>query len=277
MADNDNLSLKKAFNKDGLSNTFIVAIAMCLVCSVVVSGVAVALKPAQQLNKELDRKQNILRAAGMLGEDSNVDEQGRTVEELFSQFEVRVVDLASGRYVDDLDPVNYDPIRAAKDPEISIKLEPEDDPATLRRRENASLVYIKRDQGRIDKLVLPVRGYGLWGTLFGYLALDADLQTISGLGFYQHKETPGLGGEVDNPRWKAGWPGVQLFGNDGQPSVRLVKRRTVETNPAAAHEVDALSGATFTTRGVQNLVNYWTGDMGFGPFIQQLQTAQRAG
>lgn len=273
MADNDNVS----FNKDSLSNTFIVAIAICLVCSVVVSGFAVALKPAQLLNKELDRKQNILRAAGMLDQDGTVDEQGRTVDELFSQFEVRVVDLASGRYLDDLDPVSYDPIRAAKDPAMSVALESNEDPATLRRRENASLVYIRRDQGRIDKLVLPVRGYGLWGTLFGYLALDADLQTISGLGFYQHKETPGLGGEVDNPKWKAGWPGVQLYGDDGQPSVRLVKRRTVESDPAAAYEVDALSGATFTTRGVQNLVNYWTGDMGFGPFIQQLQTAQRAG
>jgi len=91
------------------------------------------------------------------------------------------------------------------------------------------------------------------------------------LGFYSHKETPGLGGEVDNPRWKNGWPGVQLFNSEGQPDVRLVKRRSDSALPAADYEVDALSGATFTTRGVQNLVNFWTGDLGFGPYLKRLK------
>lgn len=262
-----------SFDKDSLTNTFTVAIAMCLVCSVVVSGVAVALKPAQQANKELDQKQNILRAAGMLPADDTVDSAGRTVDELFGEFEVRVVDLESGEYRDDIDPASFDPIRAAKDPNISMALSDDQDTATLRRRENASFVYIKRAEGRIDKVVLPVRGYGLWGTLFGYLALDSDLQTISGLGFYSHKETPGLGGEVDNPSWKAKWPGVQLYSENGQPNVHLVKRRAASSDPAAAYEVDALSGATFTMRGVQNLVNFWTGDLGFGPFIKRLKTS----
>lgn len=262
-----------SFDKDSLSNTFIVAFAVCLVCSIVVSGIAVALKPQQQLNKELDQKQNILRAAGMLGADSVVAEDGRTVDELFSEFSVHVVDLETGEFVDERDPSAFDPIKSAKDPAVSIALSPEQDVATLRRRENSSIVYIRRLDDRIDKVVIPVRGYGLWGTMFGYLALDADLQTISGLGFYQHKETPGLGGEVDNPSWKALWPGVQLFAADGQPDVRLVKRRSADDNPAAAYEVDALSGATFTTKGVQNLVNFWTGDLGFGPFLQKLKAS----
>ncbi len=260
-----------SFDKDSLSNTFIVALGVCLVCSIVVSGIAVALKPQQQLNKELDQKQNILRAAGMLPSDAVVAEDGRSVDELFAEFEVRVVDLETGEFVDDIDASTFDPIKAAKKPELSMALSSEQDIATLRRRENASLVYIKRIDGEIDKLVLPVRGYGLWGTLFGYLALDADLQTISGLGFYQHKETPGLGGEVDNPSWKAQWPGVQLFDENNDPSVQLVKTRSPEGSAAAQYEVDALSGATFTARGVENLVNFWTGELGFGPFIQRLK------
>ncbi len=260
-----------SFEKDGLKNVFIVALGVCLVCSVVVSGIAVALKPQQQLNKALDQKQNILRAAGMLAGDSLVAEDGRGVDELFSEFEVRVVDLETGEFLDDIDADTFDPVKAAKKPDLSIPLSGEQDIATLRRRENASLVYIKRVEGEIDKLVLPVRGYGLWGTLFGYLALDSDLQTISGLGFYQHKETPGLGGEVDNPRWKALWPGVQLYDADNQPNVQLVKTRSAAGSASAAYEVDALSGATFTTRGVQNLVNFWTGDLGFGPFIARLK------
>ena len=261
------------FDKDGMSNTFITALAVCLVCSIIVSGLAVALKPVQQANKELDQKQNILRAAGMLPEGASVDAQGRGVDELFSEFTVRAVDLESGEYVDNIDTVTFDPAKSAKDPSMSIALDSSQDIATLRRRENVSLVYLKTADGKLDKVVLPVRGYGLWGTLFGYLALEADLNTVSGLGFYTHKETPGLGGEVDNPSWKAQWPGVQLAGSDGVTDVRLVKRRSAEGNPQAAREVDTLSGATFTARGVQNLVNFWTGELGFGPYLQKLKLA----
>ncbi|HEY5646762.1 MAG TPA: FMN-binding protein, partial [Pseudomonadales bacterium] len=94
----------------------------------------------------------------------------------------------------------------------------------------------------------------------------------AGLGFYFHKETPGLGGEVDNPDWKSLWEGVHAFDEGGEPAVRLVKTRSPEGSAAASHEVDALSGATLTTRGVQNLVRFWTGDMGFGPFLDNLRT-----
>ena len=135
-----------------------------------------------------------------------------------------------------------------------------------------SLVYLKATPSGIEKVVLPVRGYGLWGTLYGYLALDGDLNTIAGLGFYQHKETPGLGGEVDNSKWKASWQGVRLFNDMGQPQVRLVKQRSVASNPVADYEVDALSGATFTTKGVENMVNYWTGDGGFGAYLKRLRS-----
>ena len=250
--------------KDSLANTCLIAVFLCLVCSIVVSSMAVALKPIQQLNKELDQKKNILRAAGMLPADQDVSADGRSIEELFAEFTVRAVDLQTGEYVDDVDVVTYDPIRAAKDSSTSVALSPEEDIATLRRRENVSLVYLKATATGIDKVVMPVRGYGLWGTLYGYLALDGDLNTIAGLGFYQHKETPGLGGEVDNSKWKASWQGVRLFNDMGQPQVKLVKQRSASTNPAASYEVDALSGATFTTKGVENMVNYWTGDDGFG-------------
>jgi Na+-transporting NADH:ubiquinone oxidoreductase subunit C len=153
----------------------------------------------------------------------------------------------------------------------SISLSSDEDIATLRRRENVSLVFIKTNNAGVEKLVIPVRGYGLWGTLYGYLALDGDLNTISGLGFYSHKETPGLGGEVDNVKWKQRWQGVRLYDDFGAPSVRLVKQRSANASAAASYEVDALSGATFTTRGVENLVNFWTGELGFGPYIEKLK------
>ena len=260
-----------SFNKDGLGNILFIAIAVCLVCSVIVSGAAVALKPQQQKNRELDQKQNILRAAGLLPSDAVVDTQGRSVEEIFAQFTVRAVDLNTGEFVNDVDVTSYDPIRAARDPDASTDLTEDQDSATIGRREDISVVYIMEGEGGIEKLVLPVRGYGLWGTLLGYLALDGDLQTISGLGFYDHKETPGLGGEVDNPNWKAKWVGVRLYDDASAPSVAIVKSRSAQGSAAAAFEVDALSGATFMTRGVENLVNFWAGELGFGPFIQKLR------
>ena len=261
-------------NKDGLRNTFSVAVFLCLVCSIVVSGLAVLLKPMQLLNKELDQKKNILRAAGLLAADSDNGSGGRTVEEMFADFTVRAVDLDTGEYTDAVNVDAYDPIRAASDSAVSTDLSAEEDIATLGRRENVSLVFIKTNDTGIDKVVIPVRGFGLWGTLYGYLALESDLSTIAGLGFYQHKETPGLGGEVDNPKWKQGWQGVQLYDDVGQPAVDLVKLRSPANSNAARFEVDALSGATFTTRGVKNLVNFWAGDLGFRPFIEKLKTQQ---
>lgn len=259
------------FNKDSLGFTIFIAVAVCLVCSVFVSTANVMLKPTHALNKELDQRANILRAAGMLPADGNTAADGRGIQELFKDFTVKAVNLDTGEYIDDFDVKGYDAVRMSKDPANSRALTEDEDTVTIRRRENIGLVYLKQDEQGIEKLVIPVRGYGLWGTLFGYLAIDRDLNTVSGLGFYDHKETPGLGGEVDNPVWKEKWHGVQLFDDAGTPVVRLVKTRSPSDLPAAVHEVDALSGATFTTRGVQNLVNFWTSELGYGHYIKNLK------
>ena len=267
-----NDSNSATYDKEGLKNVLFVAIAVCLVCSIVVSSAAVMLEPLRLKNQELDRKQNILRAAGLLPTDTKVDAEGRGVDELFAEFEVRAVDLSTGEFVDTVDVTTYDPVKAAKKEDLSMPVPRDQDIAVIGRRENVSLVYLKRKDGELDKVVIPVRGYGLWGTLLGYLAFEGDLKTIAGLGFYFHKETPGLGGEVDNPKWKALWPDVQAFDSSGEPAVRLVKSRSPEGSAAARSEVDALSGATLTTRGVENLVRFWTGDLGFGPLLNKLKT-----
>ena len=186
-------------------------------------GMAAFLKPIQKYNKELDIK-NILTSAGLLVEGSDVGPRGESVEELFAEFQVRAIDLKTGEFVESVDVATYDPIKAAKDPSISVALSADEDIATLRRLENTSLAYIKIENGVLDKLVIPVRGYGLWGTLYGYLALEGNLQTISGLGFYQHKETPGLGGEVDNSKGRRA--GRAYLFSHREPSVRLVKQRS---------------------------------------------------
>ncbi|MED5314737.1 MAG: Na(+)-translocating NADH-quinone reductase subunit C [Pseudomonadota bacterium] len=249
---------------DGLGRILTVALGLCLVCSVVVSTAAVVLKPAQQANKTLDMKRNILMAAGLL-------DPALSVEEQFEQVETRLVSLDEGRFVEGVDPASFDQREAAKDPAQSRAIPGDADPAKLVRREDKALVYLVRDQqGGLDKIILPIRGYGLWSTLHGFMALESDGNTVAGLGFYEHAETPGLGGEVDNPNWKAIWPGKQVYQGE-QVAIQVLKAAVPAGSPDAQWQVDGLSGATLTTKGVDNLVRYWMGDQGFKPLLENLR------
>ena len=249
--------------KETVSQTLVVAFVLCIVCAVIVSSAAVILKPKQEANKELERKINILAAAGMMEEDADVDQ-------LFSRFTAKVVDLNSGTYLD-VDPSTVDSRKEAKDPALSIKLSKKDDLAHINRRVNRAIVYILESDEQIQTIVLPIHGYGLWSTLYGFMAINGDLNTIAGLAFYSHTETPGLGGEIDNPRWKAQWPGKKLYDENGDLAIQVTKGINNPELAGSIHKVDGLSGASLTSRGVDNLVHYWLGDSGFGPFLAQLK------
>ena len=130
------------------------------------------------------------------------------------------------------------------------------------------------DSGKLQKVILPVYGKGLWSTLYGFIALESDLNTIAGLTFYEHKETPGLGGEVDNPKWKAQWPGKTLRDADDEDiEIEVVKGQVVPGTPSENHQVDGLSGATITSRGVSDLIRYWVSEDGFGTYLEKLEAA----
>ena len=252
---------------ESTSKTLLVAFSLSIVCAVFVSAATVMLKPVQEVNQALDRKRNILAAAGMLVE-------GKSVEEQFSQISTRIVDLRTGRFSDAEDPQEYDQRRAAKNPSQSEKLSVEQDVAKIGRREHFAVVYVvENDTGGIDKVILPVRGYGLWSTLYGFIAVESDANTIAGLGFYQHGETPGLGGEVDNPRWIAFWPGKEVY-RDGDVAVSLIKGSVDPTSANAPWQVDGLAGATLTSKGVTNLLHFWLGENGFQPFLNNLRNGE---
>jgi Na+-transporting NADH:ubiquinone oxidoreductase subunit C len=254
-------------SNDSIKKTLIVAFSLCIVCSVIVSTAAVMLKPAQQANQSLDRKRNILAAAGMLDENISIDEQ-------FAKMTPRVVDLRTGKFSDAVDAEGYNERKAAKDPAQSDALSSSEDIAKVFRREHYAVVYVANDtQGEVDKIILPIRGYGLWGTLYGFIALEGDASTVAGIGFYEHKETPGLGGEVDNPRWKGLWPGKQVY-KDGELEIAVVKGTVDPSAPGADYQVDGMAGATLTTRGVSNLVQFWLGDNGFAPFLNNLKSGE---
>jgi len=275
------VSDSKVSHKDSVTQTLIVALLLCVVCSVIVSGAAVILKPIQASNKLQDRNKNILVAAGLYKESVHT---AKDIEGLFSKFSARLVDLETGDFVSEkqaqtlqLAIESYDQRQAAKDPALSTSIDRKQDIASIKRRARYATVYLVEQQGEIERIVLPVHGYGLWGTLYGFMALEGDANTVIGLGFYEHKETPGLGAEVDNPKWKAMWPGKQVYNAQGQVAVAVVKGKLNPASKTAIHGVDGLSGATLTSRGVHNLLRFWMGEDGFGPFLANLRMGNLRG
>lgn len=250
-----------AASPDGTMKTITVAVVLCLFCSMVVAMAAVNLRPVQEANKLRDKQVNILQVAGLY-------EPGVDVAEAFAAFEPRVVELETGTFTDQFDAATFDDRAAASDPSLSIALD--DDPAGIGRQSKFATVYLlKDDAGALDKVILPIYGYGLWSTLYGFIALESNGNDIYGLQFYEHAETPGLGAEVDNPRWKALWNGKQLRDEDGALKITVAKG----TGDPRFH-VDALAGATLTSVGVDNLVRFWMGEAGFTPFLENLKAGE---
>ena len=264
-----------ASDKDSMKNILMVALSVCFVCSVIVSGAAVTLKPERMANKALDRNKNILIAAGLYERGVTKDED---IDSLFESFEIRVIDMQAQRMLNEreagevgIDFDRYDQKKASKDPALSVPLATAEDPASISRRANYSIAYLLKRDGKLERIVLPIHGYGLWSTLYGFIALEPDGNTVSGITFYEHQETAGLGGEVDNPKWKALWPGKEIYGVDGNVALTIIKGSVNANAPGAKHQVDGLSGATLTSRGVHNLIGYWLGDKAFGPVLKNLE------
>ncbi len=248
------------------------SMAVCAVCSIFVSISAVGLASRQEVNAILDMQKNVLQAAGVMAPG-----QKMSAEEIAAAFEnvrATVIDTRSGEKVD-VDPETYDQQKTKKDPERSRKVPR--NPSLITRVPHYAKVYeVRGASGELEMVVLPIEGYGLWGTLYGFLALDGDLKTIRGITYYKHKETPGLGGEVDNKRWKALWTGRKAFDEAGAVKIRVIKGLA---GPAkeAPYKVDGLAGATITSRGVTNMLRFWLGEEGFGPYLEKLRGGEADG
>ncbi|EDK26800.1 Na(+)-translocating NADH-quinone reductase subunit C [Vibrionales bacterium SWAT-3] len=249
-----------ASNNDSIKKTLFVVIALSLVCSTIVSTAAVVLKPKQQANAVLDQQTKILEVAG-------VDLEGDIPALYAENIEPRLVDFATGDFVDG-DAAAYDQRKAAKDPAQSIKLSAEDDIAKILRRANTGTVYLVKDGAETTKVIIPVHGNGLWSMMYAFVAVETDGNTVSGITYYEQGETPGLGGEVENPTWRAQFVGKKLFDENHKPAIKVVKGGAPE---GTEHGVDGLSGATLTSVGVQHTFDFWLGDMGFGPFLAKVR------
>lgn len=252
---------------DSALKTLTVAGVLCIVCSVLVSTAAVKLKPMQELNKKLDIKKNLLLSAGLLDSAKTSKEE---IEQAFQVVETKVIDLNTGDYVD-MDPESYDQLSAASDPKMSEEIDGEADFARIGKREKFSKVYFIKDGSSVKNIVLPVYGKGLWSTMYGFLVLEPDTETVAGIGFYQHGETPGLGGEIDNPKWQGVWKGKKLYKSDFKPALHVIKGAVESSTPNAEYKIDGLAGATLTSNGVTGMIKYWLGTSGFAPFLKKFR------
>jgi len=272
-----------ALGNDSLEKTIAIAVALCLVCAVLVSFAAVALKPLQIDNKAADMKKNILDVAGLL-------EEGADINSAFAEkIEAKIVDLETGDYVENIDANEYDQRKAAKDPAQSVAIPKQKDIAHIRVKAKYAKVFLVKEGGAIKSIILPMHGYGLWSTLYGFLSLDPDGQTVQSINFYDQAETPGLGGEVVNPNWRALWKGKKVYAETDQPSLEkgliteadvgepalsLIKGVVDNTKPGSQYQVDGLAGATLTSAGVTNLVRYWMSNEGFAPYLKKVRTVK---
>ncbi len=269
-----------AMGNDSLEKTIAIAVALCLVCSVLVSFGAVALKPLQAYNKNLDMKKNILEVAGLM-------EDGMDVDAAFAErIEPKIVNLETGEYDESVNADEYDQRKAAKDPKQNIAIPKNKDIAHIRMKAKLAKVFLVKEGAAIKSIILPVSGYGLWSTLYGFLSLDPDGQTVQSINFYDQAETPGLGGEVVNPKWRALWKGKKVYAETdqpaldkgsiedadvGEPALALIKGSVDTGKMGSEHQVDGLAGATLTSNGVTNLVRYWMSKEGFAKYLSKVR------
>ncbi|MGR5066936.1 MULTISPECIES: Na(+)-translocating NADH-quinone reductase subunit C [Vibrio] len=251
-----------ASNNDSIKKTLGVVVGLSLVCSIIVSTAAVGLRSKQQENAVLDKQTKILEVAGIEASNS------AQVKELYGEYiEPRLVDFKTGNFVEG-NAGAYDQRSAAKDPAQSIKLTAEQDKAKIIRRANVGTVYLVKQDGKVDQVILPVHGNGLWSMMYAFVAVQTDGNTVNGITYYEQGETPGLGGEVENPTWRAQFVGKELFDENHKPAIKIVKGGAPQ---GSKHAVDGLSGATLTAVGVQHTFDFWLGNNGFGPFLEKVR------
>lgn len=250
---------------ESAGKTLTVATILCGVCSVLVAGAVVVLKPKQVINADLDFKKNILMAAGLL-------KPGTDINEAFKEVEPVVVDLETGRIAEGVDPKTFDQGKADKNPEYLQSIS--NDVAGIKKRSKLQMVYLVKKDGAVDQIVLHVYGKGLWSTMKGFLSLDKDAVTVRGFNYYAHGETPGLGGEVDNPKWIGQWPGKKVYTEDFKPATDVIKGLVNPNDPNAAYKIDGLSGATLTANGVENTFQFWMSENGYGRFLTNVRNGE---
>ena len=215
------------------SNTyiFIFSAVMVIVVAALLSSAAMLLQPIQQKNIEIEKKENILSSIGIPSEKDNV-------ESLYEKYIVEsyVVSSTGNR----------------KDSVNAFYVNMKDELHKPLEERNLSVFVGQLDNGN-KEYVVPVRGNGLWGPIFGYVSFNDDFNTVYGTNFGHESETPGLGAQITTQWFQDEFKGKKIFTGDGTfTSIKVVKGHA---DPSSAYQVDAISGATLTSKGLQAMLH----------------------
>ncbi|MCK5884147.1 MAG: Na(+)-translocating NADH-quinone reductase subunit C [Bacteriovoracaceae bacterium] len=249
-------------NNDSVKKTVLVATLLCLFCSIIVSLAAVKLKPLQVENKIFDVKVKLLVAAGLATPESSKED----VLSAYENINPVLVELDSGDIVDDF---GFDLKKSLKDSNLSSRIEKDNDFASILFRAKHAKVFIVKDGDSVGQYIFPIYGKGLWSTMYAFLALSSDFKKVLGVGFYDHGETPGLGGEIENAKWQKSWINKDVYSDELNLLLTVIKGKVDYSEPTNVHQIDGLSGATLTTVGVDRTIKFWLGENGFLPFIKK--------
>ena len=255
--------------KDSPLRALLTVLVTAVICSTIVSGSVVLLRPIQLNNKLLERSNNILQLTGLLPTGGKVEK--KTLLDVFKRLDARVVNIDEMALDTEFDPYTFDGRKAAADPELSVAIPAGEDRAGLGRRSRFETLYLVWKDGALDRAVLPIRGAGMWSMLYGYISLESDFNTIAGVMFYEHNETPGLGDQIASAHWHAKWVGKQLYDEQGEMLFRISEGLVSEGASGAEYQVDALTGATITANAVTALMRYWFGPNGYGPLLKRMR------
>ncbi len=249
--------------------TIVFATVVCVVCAALIAAAAVLTKPSQVANALLYKEKNVLLAAGLIRPDDQVSTA--KVQAIFQQsIQARLVSLATGELLPEgnVDARRYDQ-RAARDDPATSRVAPPNN-AGVRRLPTLGIVYLIRKGDAVDQIVIAIEGLGMWGQIYGFMSIGPDGNTIHGLTYYDHRETPGLGGEISNPNWQALWRGRKAYDEHWNVGIHVIKGQagTPEADPM---QVDGLSGSTITSKAITHLVRYWVGEQGYGKFLKRVR------
>ena len=210
-----------------------------------------------------------MQLTGLLPADAEVHDDEMLA--LFKSLDARIVDIDEAAFDDNLDPYIFDQRRAANNPELSAAIPVQFDHSGLGRRSRYAPAFLVWQDDEFERIILPIHGNGMWSTLYGYIALGPDLNTVAGAVFYEQNETPGLGDQIAKPHWQDKWVGKKLYEDSDEVLFHVAEGPVAAGASGAEFQVDALTGATITANAVTALVRYWFGPQGYGPLLQRLR------
>ena len=221
------------------SNFYVISFmaGITIILGFLLSLAATSLKAKQDLNIEIDMKKNILRSLN-IPEDQSQKLSQDDIQKLYNEKITKLNINENGIKTDD----------------------------------GSLSVYITTDGKQPTGYSIPISGKGLWSTIYGYIALETDGNTVKGITFYQHGETPGLGGELEKDWFTSNFVGKQIYNDEGVlVSIKIVKGKVNPNDINAIHQVDGISGATLTGRGMNKFIAQ---DLNvYKPFLDRIRTS----